>query len=104
MRSEKTRKALLNQADCLEQIRSMIHQASFKPKGLSQDELLTIQIEYTKLFLEIIKKIFLFLFNFNKKKQKIADGKRLIDKRKISEKRSFRRHPVYDASHDYYGK
>jgi hypothetical protein len=104
VRSEKTRKALLNQADCLEQIRSMIHQASFKPKGLSQDELLTIQIEYTKLFLEIIKKIFLFLFNFKKKSKKIADGKRLIDKRKISEKRSFRRHPVYDASHDYYGK
>lgn len=48
VRSEKTRKALLNQADCLEQIRSMIHQASFKPRGLSQDEQLKIQIEYLK--------------------------------------------------------
>ena len=46
VRSEKTRKALLNQADCLEQIRSMIHQASYQPKGLSQDEQIKIQIEY----------------------------------------------------------
>lgn len=36
--------------------------------------------------------------------KKIADGKRLIDKRKNAEKRSFRRHPVYDAAYDYYGK
>lgn len=45
VRSEKTRKMMLNQADCMEQIRSMIYQASFKPKGLSEDEKLKIQIE-----------------------------------------------------------
>ena len=50
VRSEKTRKALLNQADCLEQIRSMILQASFKPKGLTQEEKLKIEIEYLRFF------------------------------------------------------
>ncbi|CAF0788564.1 unnamed protein product [Brachionus calyciflorus] len=79
VRSEKTRKALLNQADCMEQIRSMIHQASYKPKGLSADEKLKIDID-----------------------KKIADGRRLVDKRTRSEKKSNRKHPIYDSISDYY--
>ena len=58
VRSEKTRKALLNQADCLEQIRSMIHQASYQPKGLSHDEQLKIQIEYDQFIFKFIIEFF----------------------------------------------
>ena len=44
-RSEKTRKALLNQADCLEQIKAMIFEASKVSKGLDEIDLLKIETE-----------------------------------------------------------
>jgi len=34
--------------------------------------------------------------------KKIADGKRMVQKRKQSENKSQRRHPVYDSISDYY--
>jgi hypothetical protein len=45
----------------------------------------------------------MFIFNcyFSKK---IAEGRRLFEKRKNSENRSLRRHSVYDSKYDYYGK
>lgn len=46
VRSDKTRKAILNQADCMERIRALIHEASQKPRGLSEDEKIKIEIEY----------------------------------------------------------
>ncbi len=51
VKSEKTRKALLNQADCLEKIRAMIFEASYKPRGLTESELQKIEIEYHLLFI-----------------------------------------------------
>jgi hypothetical protein len=45
VKSEKTRKTMLNQADCLVQIRDMIHKASHVPKGLDAAELLKIETE-----------------------------------------------------------
>lgn len=45
VRSEKTRKALLNQADCLEKIRAMIFEASIVPRGLDAEELAKIETE-----------------------------------------------------------
>ena len=45
VKSEKTRKSLLNQADCMEQIRSMICEASKIPKGLSEEDLIQIEIK-----------------------------------------------------------
>ena len=45
VRSEKTRTALLNQADCLERIRTMVHEAAIVPKGLSEEDKLKIEIE-----------------------------------------------------------
>ena len=81
VKSEKTRKALLNQADCLERIRSVIFEASQKPRGLSEEEKNKIEID-----------------------KKIADGKRLLEKRKQSENKSQRRRAFYDATYDYYGR
>lgn len=37
--SDKTRKQILNQADCLDKIRNMVFQASVKPKELSPEEI-----------------------------------------------------------------
>jgi hypothetical protein len=36
--------------------------------------------------------------------KKISEGRRLVDKRKKSEKKIARRHPIYDSANDYYGK
>jgi hypothetical protein len=44
--SEKTRKNLLNQADCLDRIRSFIREASKVPKELDSHELLQIEIRF----------------------------------------------------------
>lgn len=38
MTSEKTRKQMLNQADCLDKIRHAIFQASVLPKELTQEQ------------------------------------------------------------------
>ena len=54
VKSEKTRKAILNQADCLEKIRAYIFEASQKPRELTKDELLKIEIEYGEYFLLFI--------------------------------------------------
>jgi hypothetical protein len=45
MKSEKTRKAMLNQADCIERIRALVFECGQKPRGLSEDEKLKIEIE-----------------------------------------------------------
>jgi hypothetical protein len=45
IKSEKTRKAMLNQADCLERIRAMIFEAGQKPRSLSEDDKTKIEIE-----------------------------------------------------------
>jgi hypothetical protein len=45
VKSEKTRKAMLNQADCLERIRAIVFECGQKPRGLSEDEKLKIEIE-----------------------------------------------------------
>jgi len=37
--SDKTRKQILNQADCLEKIRHMVFQASIKPKEITPEEI-----------------------------------------------------------------
>lgn len=79
VKSEKTRKAILNQADCMERIRSMIFDASVEPTGLTDEELRKIEIN-----------------------KKIADGRRLVAKRKKSDKKSQRKRDIYDAMHDYY--
>ena len=42
--SEKTRKNLLNQADCIEKIRTMIFEAAKVPKGISKEDLAQIEI------------------------------------------------------------
>ena len=44
-KSEKTRKAMLNQADCLEQIRAVVFEAGKRPRGLSEMELNKIETE-----------------------------------------------------------
>ena len=46
MRSEKTRNAMLHQADCLEQIRGMIMDASFVPRGPDDEEKAKIETEH----------------------------------------------------------
>jgi peptidyl-tRNA hydrolase ICT1 len=43
--SEKTRKNLLNQADCLDRIRECIREASREPRGLDEHEKLKIEIK-----------------------------------------------------------
>lgn len=45
VKSEKTRKAMLNQADCLEKIRALIFEASVVPRGLDAEELVKIETE-----------------------------------------------------------
>ena len=44
-KSEKTRKSLLNQADCLEQIRSLLFETAKKPRGLTEMEINKIETE-----------------------------------------------------------
>jgi len=45
VKSEKTRKNLLNQADCMDQIRSMIFDAAQVKKEISSDDLIQIEIK-----------------------------------------------------------
>lgn len=77
--SEKTRSNLMNQADCLERIRNMIHDAGTLPRGLTKDELNKIEIN-----------------------KRIAEGRRLLEKKKLSDKRSWRKSPIYDQRDDDY--
>jgi glutaredoxin 2 len=44
--SEKTRKQILNQADCLDKIRHMIFQASILPKELTPEQKAVIEKRY----------------------------------------------------------
>lgn len=46
VKSEKTRKQMLNQADCLDKIRHMIFQASILPKELTPEQLALIKQRY----------------------------------------------------------
>lgn len=59
--SEKTRKQILNQADCLDKIRNMIFQASVLPKELTPEQKALI-----------------------KKRQEAADKRRIEEKRRRS--------------------
>ena len=46
IKSEKTRKQILNQADCLDKVRHMIFQACVKPKELTEEDKQKIEKRY----------------------------------------------------------
>ena len=46
--SERTRKQILNQADCIDKIRQMVFLAAKKPRELTSEEIQEIEARYIK--------------------------------------------------------
>ena len=54
--SEKTRKQILNQADCIDKIRQMVFLATKKPRELAPEEIQEIEARYVRTSLATLNK------------------------------------------------
>ena len=54
--SEKTRKQILNQADCIDKIRQMVFLAAKKPRELTPEEIQEIEARYVRTRLATLNK------------------------------------------------